>query len=229
MNILKQIVSTIKPLLSPAAATQETDVDPATSVPLPSMRNLVSFHRPSEFQSELVEIDPRLLIIPFPTREKTPYIAEYLESRYGSNYMVFNVSERTYDTKPFSDRVLNFNFPGYPCPPLAAMFLIFKQLDAWLSSSKDHVAVLHCQVTKARSGMVAAGYMCYSGGSHAGISAAFHQVCKAIGVEPQNLLYPTQQLYLKYIAEIFDGTIVVFFPHHKFMGSLDTVRWCWRR
>ena len=97
---------------------------------------------------EIIKVDDKLLLIPSPSPEKAEELAAYLKSKYGSNFLVFNVSEHTYDPLIFDNQVVDCTFPGYPCPPLEATFILLKQIDSWISSATDHVAVINCQATR---------------------------------------------------------------------------------
>ncbi|KAJ0388847.1 hypothetical protein P43SY_010763 [Pythium insidiosum] len=46
-------------------------------------------------------------------------VAMYLNDKHGGHYMIWNLSEETYDYTFFENQVLEFNFPGHPAPPLA--------------------------------------------------------------------------------------------------------------
>ena len=92
-----------------------------------------------------------MVLIPFPSSERQQAIADYLNIKFGShNYLVFNVSEHSYNSKIFNNQVVDFTFPGLPCLPLEAVFTLLKQIDSWLQSDEKHVAVIHCQSTKVR-------------------------------------------------------------------------------
>ena len=93
-------------------------------------------------------IDPRLIIIPFPSPEKLEAMANYLNSAYNRHYMIYNVSEYVYNSRLFLNQVVDYSFPGYPCLPLEAAFIINKEMESWLNSDPKNIAVLHCQHTK---------------------------------------------------------------------------------
>ncbi len=86
--------------------------------------------------------------MPFPAPEKQESLARYLNSKYSQNYLIFNVSEHSYNPKPFLNQVVDYTFPGHPCLPLEAAFTLCKEFDSWLNSDPKHVAIVHCQSTK---------------------------------------------------------------------------------
>ncbi len=101
---------------------------------------------------EIIKVDDKMLLIPFPSPDKAEALADYLNSKYGIDYLVFNVSEHQYDPKLFNNQVVDYTFPGYPCPPLEATFILLKQIDSWLASADTHVAVVNCQATRVFEG-----------------------------------------------------------------------------
>ena len=98
--------------------------------------------------NEIIKIDTQFIIIPFPSSEKLEPLANYLNTTYSRNYLIFNVSEYTYNPKQFQNQVVGYSFPGYPCLPLEAAFTLSKEIESWLKSDPKNVAVVHCQSTK---------------------------------------------------------------------------------
>lgn len=84
----------------------------------------------------------------FPSADKIEALADYLNSAYSNYYLIFNVSEYAYDTKPFLNQVVGYSFPGYPYLPLEASFTLCKEIDSWLRSDSKNVAMVHCQSSK---------------------------------------------------------------------------------
>src|SRR5690554_3215373 len=83
-------------------------------------------------------------------------IADYLNEQHGGNYMIWNVSEESYDYSLFNDQVLEYKvpsrkptklssalasrnndrcmcgsqFPGHPAPPLGLLFKICTSIES---------------------------------------------------------------------------------------------------
>jgi len=51
-------------------------------------------------------------------------VSALMNHRHKGHYMVWNVSEETYDYSKLNDQVLDFKFPGHPAPPLGCLFKI---------------------------------------------------------------------------------------------------------
>jgi len=150
-----------------------------------------------------------LLIIPFPSEEKVLALAGYLNDKYGVNYLLFNLSEHEYNIEPFKNQVTNCSFPGYPCPPLEAIFILLKQMDSWLQSDPANVLVINCQATMARSFVLAAEYLCFCRMKYKDPIEALNELCDMNGFDPNLLLFPSQQLYFNYFSKIFQGFTVI--------------------
>ena len=70
-----------------------------------------------------------------------------LKKRFPDRFMVWNLSEKTYDYSYFEDQVIEFRFPGYPAPPMDKIFSICNSIHGWLQADPKNVAVVHCMVS----------------------------------------------------------------------------------
>jgi hypothetical protein len=70
---------------------------------------------------------------------------------------------------------------GYPNPPLAELFMICKEIINWLDSDSQNVAIIHCQVSKARSALIFSCVL-YDMGVHPHPCAALTDVCYVITI-----------------------------------------------
>ena len=78
-------------------------------------------------------------------------------------------------------------------------------MDAWLLSDPEHVLVVNCQVTMARSIALASEYLCFCRMKHGQPLEALNELCDMNGFDPGALLFPSQKLYLEYFGKIFRG------------------------
>lgn len=67
-------------------------------------------------------------------------VSALLAERHPGHYMVWNVSEETYDYSKFDDQVLEYKFPGHPAPPLGMLFKIVTSIESWLDADTQNVA-----------------------------------------------------------------------------------------
>jgi hypothetical protein len=53
--------------------------------------------------------------------EPVDSVSAALRSRHGGHFMIWNISEESYDYSKFENQVLEFKFPGHPAPPLGLL------------------------------------------------------------------------------------------------------------
>lgn len=152
---------------------------------------------------ELFTYSHNLIIAPFPSVDLQDSLYDYLQSHYSDHYKIWNLSEYSHDSEVFSGRCVEFLYVGYPNPHLSVFFSIFESISRWLENPQ-HKAVLHCQDNLARSCMILAGYLVWSGEEKI-IMNAFRKILKQgkIAVE----LLPSQLRYLKYVQELIDKPV----------------------
>jgi hypothetical protein len=63
-------------------------------------------------------------------------MAVHLNSRFGAEYLVINLSDAPYDYTSFRGKVSEFFFPGYPAPPVKVIVQMCVAIDAWLASQR---------------------------------------------------------------------------------------------
>ncbi|KAG1731600.1 uncharacterized protein EDB91DRAFT_711989 [Suillus paluster] len=139
------------------------------------VRRLVSggkarFRDPNlDLELDLVYVTDQVIVMGYPAtgleglyRNRREDAQRFLTARHGSDFWVFNfcpVRENFYDKSVFGGRVSRYPFPDHHVPPFAVLPLVSREIDAWLTSSKDKVAVLHCKAGKGRSGTLACAYL----------------------------------------------------------------------
>ena len=149
-------------------------------------------------------VTERVLLVPFPKPERAHFIAAFLNAQHAQHYMVWNLSERTYDSRLFGNQVLDFVFMGYPNPPLESIFAIFTSIKGWLDTDSKNVAVVHCQLTQARSQMVLACFLSWFSVYAKSPQQALEEVCGITRQSP-NILFPSQRRYIGYINSVLMG------------------------
>ncbi|CAH1391636.1 unnamed protein product [Nezara viridula] len=88
--------------------------------------------------------------------------AHMLQSKHGSGYMVFNLSEPKGGMRREHSRVKECGWPPALAPPLERLCSVCKDMDTWLGGGSSRVAVLHVRGERERIGVVVAAYMHYS-------------------------------------------------------------------
>lgn len=131
-------------------------------------------------------------------------LSHYLHSKHAEHFMLYNLSEKSYDTTLFDQQVIDFRFPGFPCPPLSQVFALCSSIHAWLTADDANVAVVHCQSGFGRTITACAWYLAWSG-QFKQVQSAVSHVCRRLGVEAESVLIPTQMRYLDYLSAMLAG------------------------
>eukprot|EP00347_Sterkiella_histriomuscorum_P007642 403348134 len=178
-------------------------------------KNMISKNPPKKQQTRLINkiegfyyLTEKILFAPFPEDKLIAKIAKYLNEKHANQYIVYNLSEHKYDNSYFNNSVMEYSFPGLPCPPLDVMFMICSSMQSWLNMDPLNVIVLHCQGTKGRSSLIAACFMAYYYHKEfTGSRETLKFICQLQNTTPEELLYPSQMRYLSYFQEVIHGYI----------------------
>ncbi|OWZ15378.1 Phosphatidylinositol-3,4,5-trisphosphate 3-phosphatase [Phytophthora megakarya] len=108
-------------------------------------------------------------------------VAMYLNDKHGGHYMIWNLSEETYDYTFFDNQVLEFNFPGHPAPPLGLVFKICSSIESWLQADEKNLAAF----------------------PNAMESLEF--VAEQRNTSVEKLTIPSQRRYIQYFNNVMDG------------------------
>jgi protein-tyrosine phosphatase len=75
-------------------------------------------------------------------------VAELLRTNHQNHYLIYNLSNRNYDTTKFEEnRVLKWcGFPDHHPPPLFLLFKIVHSMCDWLRQDPENIVVVHCLV-----------------------------------------------------------------------------------
>eukprot|EP00658_Telonema_sp_P-2_P033005 TRINITY_DN24317_c0_g1_i1.p1 TRINITY_DN24317_c0_g1~~TRINITY_DN24317_c0_g1_i1.p1 ORF type:complete len:538 (+),score=86.93 TRINITY_DN24317_c0_g1_i1:177-1790(+) len=161
------------------------------------------FSSPPQF----TEISHRVLTMPPPTaggRQDVAAVAQALRSRHGEHFMVWNLSERAYNYDLFDNQVLEFKFPGYPCPPLAILIELIKSIRSWLAADPTNVAIVHCATGHVRTATVIACYLAFSG-EYPSPEQALARYYQIQSLDPAAVTIPSQLRYMDYFSQVLGG------------------------
>jgi len=131
-------------------------------------------------------------------------VAEYFRQAHKGRFMIWNLSEKRYDTKLFDEHVIEYRFPGYPAPPLKVLFQLCTSIESWLQADPKNVAVVHCATGRGRSAVAIASFLAWKGQAETP-QRALRFFCKKRKTKPANLLIPSQARYLTYFESIVEG------------------------
>lgn len=106
-----------------------------------------------QFDLDLTYITPRIIAMAFPAeglesayRNSLADVADLLEVEHGRNYMVYNLSERSYDVSKLNHQVIEMGWPDHQSPPLKLLFILVMSIHSWLIGDPEHVVCIHCKV-----------------------------------------------------------------------------------
>ena len=123
------------------------------------------------YDLDMTYITPRIIAMGLPAsgmesayRNPSSEVASFLSERHGSQFMIFNLSQRSYDISKFGGRVMDCGFPDHRPPTLNKLCAIVHSMGSWLDSDAENVAVVHCKAGKGRTGLVIAAYLIMFGG-----------------------------------------------------------------
>lgn len=165
-----------------------------------------------KYDLDLSYITPNIIAMGFPGEGFTGYyrndineISDFLQEKHEGNYMVWNLSMYDYDISKFKNQVLIHGFPDHHNPPLDFLIIIVKSVDSWLSSDKDHVAVIHCLAGKGRTGTVICSYLLLSKICKTSKEALEYFRNKRSGETQTSVDEPSQIRYIEYYEAYLKG------------------------
>lgn len=136
-------------------------------------------------------------------------MSAYLNTHHNRKYMVWNLSEHSYQAEIFSTQVIDYIFIGYPNPPLEVLFALCNSIKAWLDTDPDNIAVIHCQATRCRSIMILACFLAWNNSQFETSTAALGNLCKTLKLNISELMFPSQLRYMEYVDRILNGERVI--------------------
>ncbi|GBG25204.1 Phosphatidylinositol-3,4,5-trisphosphate 3-phosphatase, putative [Hondaea fermentalgiana] len=157
---------------------------------------------------DLTYITERVVVMGYPAGPQrggtANSVANFLNKRHGNDYMIWNISERTYDYSFYNGQVVDTKFPGYPAPPIGMLFNLCMAMESWLKSEASNVVVIHCMTGRGRSAAVCACLLEWVGRA-ASAREALAFVLKRRRAEMALAIVPTQLRYIDMFHEIMEG------------------------
>uniref|UniRef100_A0A4W3HF33 Cyclin G associated kinase n=1 Tax=Callorhinchus milii TaxID=7868 RepID=A0A4W3HF33_CALMI len=85
----------------------------------------------------------------------------FLDSHHPGHYAVYNLSQRTYRSSRFHNRVSECGWPARRAPSLRNLFNICKNMHLWLKQDQKNICVVHCLDGRAASAVVVCSFLCF--------------------------------------------------------------------
>lgn len=108
-------------------------------------------------------ITDQLLAVAFQTEQQIAAISARLRHQHGGRFMVWNLSEDSYDYGAFEQQVVEVRCPGQPSLPLGLLFNTVLLMENWLAADVANVAVVHCRTGRGRTNTLLVCYLLWSG------------------------------------------------------------------
>ena len=139
---------------------------------------------------------------------KAADVAALLRIRHQGRFMVWNLSETTYDTAPFANNVISVSCPGHPSPPLGFLFKLCLSIESWIDAGGEgkaaNIAIVHCKTGRGRTAVLCAcllTWMC----EEASPASALERIATTMGLPLESVIIPSQRLYADYFGRVLDG------------------------
>ncbi|XP_078287718.1 cyclin-G-associated kinase isoform X5 [Rhinoraja longicauda] len=85
----------------------------------------------------------------------------FLDSRHPGRYAVYNLSQRSYRSSRFHNRVSECGWPMRRAPSLQNLYNICRNMHLWLKQDPKNICVVHCLDGRAASAVVVCSFLCF--------------------------------------------------------------------
>lgn len=180
-----------------------------------------------KYNLDLSYITPRIIAMAFPAsgigtlyRNNINEVADFLFSRHGKNFLVFNLSENKYDSSKFYDQVLEFDWLDHHAPKLEILFNIVSKMNSFAKENITNTIVVHCNAGKGRTGTMICCYMLFTG-IFESVEECMKYYSKQRFEEGDAVTQPGQVRYINYFFKMLKEK--VYFPLKKTLKSVQII------
>uniref|UniRef100_A0A8C8SSZ9 Auxilin n=1 Tax=Pelusios castaneus TaxID=367368 RepID=A0A8C8SSZ9_9SAUR len=150
-------------------------------------------------------ITSRIIVMSFPAegvelgfRNPIEDVRLFLDSRHPDHYTVFNLSQKSYRSAKFHNRVSECSWPMRQAPSLHNLYAVCKNMHNWLKQNPKNVCVIHCMDGRAASAVLVSAMFCFCHLFSSPIPAIQLLNSKRPGIG----LWPSHRRYLGYICDL---------------------------
>lgn len=123
-----------------------------------------------KYNLDLSYITPRIISMAYPgsgiqglIRNNINDVSNFLKERHGNNYLVINLSYKSYDNSKFNNNVSEYKLVDHHAPSLSSLFEICQEIHKYLTGDINNVVAVNCRAGKGRTGTVICCYLLYTG------------------------------------------------------------------
>ncbi len=149
-------------------------------------------------------VTKRIHVINYPLPQHVPHVAKRLNRLFGEKYLVFNLSERGYDSADFLGHVMDIQYRGLPAAPTDLLCELCMSAHRWLAQDSENVLVVHCFGGFTRSATFLACYLTWTNAFEHGTDA-LPFVCDRLKNKQLRAVQPSQRRYINYFQQVLAG------------------------
>ncbi|XP_043542314.1 cyclin-G-associated kinase-like, partial [Chiloscyllium plagiosum] len=128
-----------------------TNIKDTSSKMIQSVANNPSY---AKGDLDISYITSRIAVMSFPAegvesaiKNNIEDVRLFLDSRHPGHYAVYNLSQRTYRSSKFHNRVSECGWPARRAPSLQNLYNICRNMHLWLKQDQKNICVVHCLVS----------------------------------------------------------------------------------
>ncbi|XP_067886565.1 cyclin-G-associated kinase isoform X2 [Heterodontus francisci] len=133
----------------------------------------------------------------------------FLDSRHPGHYAVYNLSQRTYRSTKFHNRVSECGWPTRRAPSLQNLYNICRNMHLWLKQDQKNICVVHCLDGRAASAVVVCSFLCFCRLFTTAEAAVYMFSMKR---SPPGI-WPSHKRYVEYMCDMMAEEPII--PHNK--------------
>ncbi|XP_072130650.1 auxilin [Mobula birostris] len=150
-------------------------------------------------------ITSRLIVITYPAegvelsfKNQIDDVRSFLDSRHLDHYTIFNLSQKSYRSAKFHNRISECSWPARQAPSLHNLYAVCKNMHHWLQQNPKNVCAVHCVDGCPASAILVCGMFCFC---HL-FSCPIPAIQLLNTKRPGPALWPSHRRYIGYICEM---------------------------
>lgn len=157
-----------------------------------------------DLDCQIFKVQPDVFIMEYPSVETLERLAKRLNEDHSRKMLIFDFSEKEYDTRRFEGEVVCVALKGSPVPPLRLLCELCLSACQWLASDPSNVLVVHCFSGYCRSAFFVSCLLAFRG-FQSQPKEALKDVCALLPIDNPSVILPSQQRYLAYFQQCLQG------------------------